>query len=90
MRTIPDVQDVGWSSGLPLGDSVFGEYPFTYEIAGDAPLAEAERPITTYQLVSPTYFSALELPLGVQNGLFALDIDHDYGVLAPAPPGLHQ
>jgi len=46
-----------------LGDSVFGEYPFTYEVAGDAPLAEAERPTTTYQLVSQTYFSALDLPL---------------------------
>ncbi len=63
VRTVPGVQDVAWSSGLPLGDSLFGEYPFTYEIAGDAPLTEAQRPTTTYQLVSPTYFSALDLPL---------------------------
>ena len=63
VRTVPGVHDVAWSSGLPLGDSLFGEYPFTYEIAGDAPLAEAQRPTTNYQLVSPTYFSALELPI---------------------------
>ena len=37
--------------------------PFTYEMAGDAPLDEAQRPTTNYQLVSPTYFSTLELPI---------------------------
>jgi putative ABC transport system permease protein len=63
VRSVPGVQDVAWSSGLPLGDSLFGEYPFTYEIAGDAPVAEAQRPTTNYQLVSPAYFSTLELPI---------------------------
>ena len=29
VRAVPGVADVGWSSGLPLGESVFGEYPFT-------------------------------------------------------------
>jgi len=63
VRTVPGVQDVAWSSGLPLGDSVFGEYPFTYEIAGDAPKSEAQWPTTNYQLVSSTYFAALDLPI---------------------------
>jgi predicted permease len=63
VRGVPGVQDVAWSSGLPLGDSVFGDYPFTYEIAGDAPVADAQRPTTNFQLVSPTYFSALDLPV---------------------------
>ena len=38
VRAVPGVADVGWSSGLPLGESVFGEYPFNYEVVGDAPL----------------------------------------------------
>ena len=63
IRAVPGVQDVSWSSALPLGASVFGEYPFTYEVAGDAPVPAAQRPTTSYQLISPTYFSALDLPI---------------------------
>jgi len=63
VRAVPGVQDVAWSSGLPLGDSVFGEYPWTYEVVGDAPLDEAQRPTTNFQLISPTYFSTLDLPI---------------------------
>src|SRR4029453_11095959 len=43
VRAVPGVADVGWSSGLPLGESVFGEYPFTYEVVGDAPLDGARQ-----------------------------------------------
>lgn len=63
VRAVPGVQDVAWSSGLPLGGSVFGEYPWTYEVVGDAPLAEGQRPTTSFQLVSPSYFSTLDLPI---------------------------
>ena len=63
VRTVPGVADVGWSTALPLGDSVFGEYPFHYEIVGDAPLDAARRPTTAFQIVNPTYFSTLELPI---------------------------
>ncbi len=73
IRTVPGVQDVAWSSGLPLGDSVFGDYPFTYEIAGDAPPAESQRPTTNYQLVSPAYFSTLELPILTGRGFDSRD-----------------
>ncbi|MDP3717754.1 MAG: ABC transporter permease [Acidobacteriota bacterium] len=63
VRTVPGVQDVAWTSGLPLGDSLFGEYPWIYEVVGDAPLDEANRPTTNVQLISPTYFSTLDLPI---------------------------
>ena len=63
VRTVPGVGDVGWSTALPLGDSVFGEYPFHYEVIGDAPLDAARQPTAAYQIVSPTYFSTLELPI---------------------------
>ena len=63
VRAVPGVADVGWSTALPLGDSIFGEYPFHYEIVGDAAVDAARKPTTAFQIVSPTYFSTLELPI---------------------------
>jgi len=63
VRALPGVADVGWSTALPLGESIFGEYPFHYEVLGDAPLDAARKPTTAFQIVSPTYFSTLELPI---------------------------
>jgi putative ABC transport system permease protein len=73
VRAIPGVADVGWSSGLPLGESVFGEYPWTYEVVGDAPLEESRKPITGYQIVSSTYFSTLQLPIVAGRAFDARD-----------------
>jgi len=72
-RAIPGVQDVGWSSGLPLGESVFGEYPQTYEVVGDAPVAEGRKPTSSYQVVSPSYFSTLDLAIVAGRGFDARD-----------------
>jgi putative ABC transport system permease protein len=63
VRAVPGVADIGWSTALPLGESIFGEYPFEYEIVGEAPLDAARKPTTAFQIVSPTYFSTLELPI---------------------------
>ena len=73
VRAVPGVADVGWSSALPLGESIFGEYPFHYEIGGDAPVDAARRPTTAFQIVSPTYFSALELPIVAGRAFDARD-----------------
>jgi len=73
VRAVPGVENVAWTSGLPLGDSVFGDYPFAYEVVGDPPVDEAQLPITNYQLVSPTYFSALDLPLVAGRGFDSRD-----------------
>ena len=62
-RTLPGVQDVAWSSAVPFGESVFGEYPFTYTVVGDAPLEASRKPTTNYQIVSATYFSTLDLAI---------------------------
>jgi len=75
VRALPGVADAGWSSGLPLGESVFGEYLFNYEVAGDAPLDPAHQPATGYQIVSPTYFSTLELPIVAGRNFDARDIN---------------
>ena len=74
VRAVPGVADVGWSSGLPLGESVFGEYPFTYEVVGDAPVDEARKPTTAYQIVSSTYFSTLELAIVSGRAFDARDV----------------
>ncbi len=63
VRTVPGVADVGWSTALPLGESIFGEYPFHYEVVGDAPLDASRKPTTAFQIVSPSYFSTLDLPI---------------------------
>jgi putative ABC transport system permease protein len=63
VRTVPGVQDVAWSSALPLGDSLYGDFALTYEIVGDPQVPESQRPTTNYQVVSPTYFSTLDLPI---------------------------
>ena len=63
VRAAPGVRDVAWTSGVPLGGSLFGDYPFAYEIVGDPPAADGERPSAQYQIVSPSYFSTIELPI---------------------------
>ena len=63
VRTVPGVQDVAWSSALPLGESLYGDFALTYEIVGDPPVPESQRPTTNYQVVSPTYFSTIDLPI---------------------------
>jgi putative ABC transport system permease protein len=73
VRAVPGVADVGWSTALPLGESIFGEYPFHYEIVGDAPLDEGRKSTTAFQIVSPTYFSTLELPIVAGRAFDARD-----------------
>ena len=56
-----NVRSIAWASTLPLGESTFGATSF--EIVGDTPVEEHRRPTTDYQIVSPTYFSTLDLPV---------------------------
>lgn len=81
VRAVPGVADVGWSSGLPLGESVFGEYLFNYQVAGDPPREEGRKPTSGYQVVSATYFSTLELPIVAGRGFDARDVNGSPRVL---------
>ncbi len=81
VRAVPGVADVGWSSGLPLGESVFGEYLFNYHVVGDAPLEQGRKPTTGYQVVSSTYFSTLDLPIVAGRGFDARDVSGSPRVL---------
>lgn len=62
-RAIPGVQDVAWTSALPLGESLYGNFALSYEIVGDPPMDDSRKPTTSYQVVSATYFSTLDLPI---------------------------
>jgi putative ABC transport system permease protein len=64
IRAAPGVADVGWSSAPPLGESLFGDdYLWSYAIVGDPPVEDARKPTTSFQIVSPSYFSTLDLPI---------------------------
>jgi putative ABC transport system permease protein len=63
VRAVPGVQDVAWTSALPLGESLYGDLALTYEVVGDPPVEESRRPRTSLQAVSATYFSTLDLPI---------------------------
>jgi putative ABC transport system permease protein len=66
VRARPGVRDVGWASTLPLGPSYAGRSFF--EIVGGPAFDEASRPTADYQIVSPTYFQTLDLPVVAGRG----------------------
>jgi len=56
-----NVRNIAWATTLPMGESTFGASPF--QVVGDPPLQENQQPTTDYQVVSPSYFSTLDLPI---------------------------
>ena len=61
IRAVPGAQSVAWASTLPLGPSEAGRSLFA--IVGDPPPDESQHPTADYQVVSPTYFETLDLPV---------------------------
>ena len=61
ITALPGVRGVAWASTLPMGPSSAGDW--FVEIAGDPPVEESRRPTADYQMVSPAYFSTLDLPI---------------------------
>lgn len=59
--SVPGVRSAAWAITLPLGGSEAGS--FTFEIVGDPAVDESKRPSANYQIVSPTYFQTLDLPV---------------------------
>lgn len=66
ITAVPGVAGVAWASSLPL--DFFDEGGLLFEIVGDPPLDDSQRPRTEYQVVSPTYFSTLDLPILAGRG----------------------
>ncbi len=61
IATVPGVAGVAWASELPL--DFFDSGGLSFEIVGDPPVDESQRPSTSDQIVSATYFSTLDLPI---------------------------
>lgn len=61
VAAVPGVAHVAWASTLPLGPSYGGSVGAT--VAGDPPPADNTRPMADMQIVSPSYFAALDLPV---------------------------
>jgi putative ABC transport system permease protein len=61
IAAVPGVAGVAWASELPL--DFFDSGGLSFEIVGDPPVDENQRPATSLQIVSATYFSALDLPI---------------------------
>jgi putative ABC transport system permease protein len=61
ISAVPGVAGVAWASSLPL--DFFDAGGWSFEIVGDAPITDSQRPATEYQVVSPAYFSTLDLPI---------------------------
>lgn len=66
VMTIPGVRSVAWTSTLPMGRPYLGEREF--EITGDSPPADGRRPTANYEIVSPSYFATLDLPIRAGRG----------------------
>jgi len=77
VTVLPDVRSVAWTSTLPLGPVEEGQRFF--EIVGDPPVRESQRPAADYQIVSPAYFRTLDLPV-VAGRAFN---EHDRGGSVP-------
>ena len=61
ISALPAVRGVAWASTLPMGPSYAGTAFF--DVAGAPPIDESLRPVADYQIVSPTYFDTLDLPI---------------------------
>jgi putative ABC transport system permease protein len=72
VTAVPGVRSVAWTSALPLGPSEAGQSFF--EIVGDPPVGESQRPTAEYQIVSPTYFDTLDLPVVAGRAFNQYDI----------------
>lgn len=61
VEVLPGVRRVAWTTTLPLGPADAGQSFF--EIVGDPPVEESQRPTADYQIVSHAYFQTLDLPV---------------------------
>jgi putative ABC transport system permease protein len=71
VNALPGVRSVGWVSALPLDREFYGTNSF--EIVGDPPRELSDRPLTDYQIVSPTYLETLDIPIVAGRGLTVHD-----------------
>jgi putative ABC transport system permease protein len=66
VNALPGVRGMAWATTLPLGRSYQGSSFF--EIVGGPPVGEGRPPAADYQIVSPSYFPTLDLPVVAGRG----------------------
>jgi len=71
VQAVPGVRSVGWTSGLPLDGVSLGG--FAFDVVGNEAAVPSNRPFAQYQLVSPTYFQTLDIPVTAGRGFTNLD-----------------
>ena len=59
--SVPGVAGVAWATTLPVGDTQTGGQPFRF--AEDVSVDEDELPSADYQIVSPSYFATVGVPI---------------------------
>jgi putative ABC transport system permease protein len=60
VRSVPGVRSATWSTTVPLGPSDIA--PSTFEVVG-SPLSQDKSPTADFQIISPTYFTTLGIPV---------------------------
>jgi putative ABC transport system permease protein len=63
---VPRVRSAGWAATLPFGNAQIGRSAF--QIVGDPPPPPDDRPLADYQVVSPSYFETLRIPIVAGRG----------------------
>jgi putative ABC transport system permease protein len=71
-RALPGVRSVAWASTLPMGTSYEGTK--FVSIVGDPPPQDSKQPSADYQVVNPSYFQAVDLPVITGRGFDERDI----------------
>ena len=61
IAAIPGVRSMAWATTLPMGRSHEGSVFF--DVVGDTRPSGQQRPEADYQIVSPSYFDAVDLPI---------------------------
>lgn len=59
---VPAIRSVAWASTVPFGGTL-SPGQMSFEIAGETPAEDGQRPIADFQIVSPNYFRTLEVPV---------------------------
>jgi putative ABC transport system permease protein len=70
VEQVPGVHAVAWGSALPFDGLWYGQ---NFQIDGDPPRPQADRDMSGYQIVSPSYFSLLGVAVLEGRGLSERD-----------------
>ena len=72
VQAVPGVQSAGWVTSLPLDGTPMS---MNFEIVGDTVSdAESRRPVARYQIISPSYFDTMRVPIVEGRGFSATDV----------------